>query len=111
MNDRPILIRAASVAPMDRPMIRDGGVFCASGRIIAVGPAADIRRSLPPHTEIDLGNALLLPGLINAHTHLELSGCDWADSNGNSFIDWIMTLPQRTGRREADFQQRVERAV
>lgn len=111
MNERPILIRAAAVAPMDRPMLRDGGVFCASGRIIAVGPYAEIRRSLPPHEEIDLGHALLLPGLINTHTHLELSGCDSADAAGLSFTDWIQTLPARTGRLTDDFEKRLHRAL
>jgi len=112
MNDRPILISAAAVAPMDRPIIRDAGVFCAAGRIIAVGPISEIRRSLPPHEELHLGHALLLPGLINAHVHLELSGCDSSDSpGGNSFGDWIRSLPQRTGRLTPEYPQRVAAAV
>ncbi|MCS7034879.1 MAG: amidohydrolase family protein [Phycisphaerae bacterium] len=111
MNDRPILLRAAAVAPMDRPLIRDGGVFCASGRIISVGPVEEVRRSLPPHQELDLGHCLLLPGLINAHTHLELSDCNAADSVGLPFCEWIQSLPRRTGRQEADFPRRVEQAV
>lgn len=112
MNERPILFSAAAVAPMDRPMIRDGGVFVAAGRVIAVGPLSDIRRSLPPHEELNLGHAVLLPGLINAHVHLELSGCDASDSpGGRSFVDWIMSLPGRTGRLMDDYPERVAQAV
>lgn len=114
MNQKPILIRAAVVAPMDRPIVRDGGVFCASGRIIAVGPVAEVRKSLPPHEEIDLGRAVLLPGLVNAHTHLELSDVEAGDPpapGSNGFAGWIVSLAHKTGRGEADYPDRVRSAI
>jgi cytosine/adenosine deaminase-related metal-dependent hydrolase len=76
--------------PGARP-IRDGAVFVAGGRIIAVGRAGEIRRTLPPHEEIDLGAAVLLPGLINAHCHLELSDRSPGESPATlPFTDWIL---------------------
>lgn len=40
------------------------------GRIVAVGPAAEVRRGLPPGTpEWDLGDLLLTPGFVDGHTH------------------------------------------
>lgn len=59
---------------MDGPPIRGGAVLvAATGRIEAVGPDAAV--PLPAGAEaLDWPDAVLLPGLVNAHTHLELTG-------------------------------------
>jgi imidazolonepropionase-like amidohydrolase len=59
--------RAAWVVPIDQPPIRDGAVRVSGGRIVAVGPDEFKNDVL-----IDMGNVVILPGLVNAHTHLEL---------------------------------------
>jgi cytosine/adenosine deaminase-related metal-dependent hydrolase len=64
-----MILLAKMIAPMDRPPFVDGGVAIRQGRIAQVGP----RRDLPSDPTIDLGDVVLLPGLINAHAHLELS--------------------------------------
>jgi cytosine/adenosine deaminase-related metal-dependent hydrolase len=66
------LYRAAWVVPIAAPPIRRGWVAVDRGRIVSAGPPG----SNPPSgivETIDLGAAALLPGLVNAHTHLELS--------------------------------------
>ncbi|MGH7481474.1 MAG: amidohydrolase family protein [Longimicrobiales bacterium] len=64
--------RAAWVLPVAAPPIRDGAVRVGpDGRISAVGPAVDVAgRDVP---RVELGDAALLPGLINAHAHPELT--------------------------------------
>src|SRR3954466_14899090 len=99
MKDERV-IRARWVAPMDSPLIRNGAVAFADGRILEVGPAAHVLRAHPNAAVIDLDDALLLPGLVNAHTHLELSNCTAGDSPGGSFTEWILSLPRRIGRDE-----------
>lgn len=66
-----MIIKAAWVLPVSRPPLRAGFVQFASGRITALGLAADA----PPDDPqvIDLGAVALLPGLVNCHTHLELT--------------------------------------
>ena len=69
------LYRAEFVAPMepgreDR-VIPDGGVLCEGGRVVEVGPAIELAKRADE--EVDFGRAVLLPGLVNAHAHLELS--------------------------------------
>jgi cytosine/adenosine deaminase-related metal-dependent hydrolase len=113
--ERITILRAAAVATMSStasPIIKDGAVaFDESGTIRAVGPAVAIRRQFSTRTEeIDLGRAILLPGLINAHTHLELSCCQ-AGNRPASFIDWITTIPARTGRDQPDFEKRIAEAA
>lgn len=57
------------VVPVSSAAIADGAVAVRDGRIAWVGPRADA----PPGTLVDLGDAVLLPGLVNTHTHLELT--------------------------------------
>ena len=58
---------------MVSPPVQDGGVLFAGGQILAVGPFPELRRSAAEAEVIDAGNAVVLPGLVNAHVHLELS--------------------------------------
>ncbi len=55
------------------PLLRDGGVAVKDGRILAVGNAADLRRIYAPDRALDLGESLVMPGLINAHTHASMT--------------------------------------
>ena len=64
-----IRYRARWVLPVSRPPIADGVVAVRDGVIVYVGPRGDA----PPGPEEDLGEVLLLPGLVNVHTHLELT--------------------------------------
>ena len=57
------------VIPVSSPPIRDGVVAVEGTRITYVGTAADA----PPGTDEDLGDVVLMPGLVNAHCHLELT--------------------------------------
>ncbi|HEY5219668.1 MAG TPA: amidohydrolase family protein [Gemmatimonadaceae bacterium] len=57
------------VLPITTPPIRHGTVAVARGRIAYVGT----RTGAPAGEDVELGAAVLMPGLINAHTHLELT--------------------------------------
>jgi 5-methylthioadenosine/S-adenosylhomocysteine deaminase len=64
-----ILYRARWVVPISTPPIADGVVGVEGRRIAFVGPAGEA-----PAAEIeDLGDVVLMPGLVNAHCHLELT--------------------------------------
>jgi cytosine/adenosine deaminase-related metal-dependent hydrolase len=64
-----LLLRARYVVPVTDPPIEDGVVGVDGDRIGFVGPASDV----PDGPVRDLGDVILLPGLVNAHTHLELT--------------------------------------
>lgn len=57
------------VVPIATAPLADGAVAVTGGRISYVGPA----HGAPAGERIDLGNAVILPGLVNVHTHLELT--------------------------------------
>jgi len=84
VNPEPLTPRARSVFPASGPALADGGVTVAGARIKAVGAGTAQGRVE------DLGNVAILPGLINAHTHLDLSDVPAPlGRQGVSFIDWI----------------------
>jgi aminodeoxyfutalosine deaminase len=80
-----IRYRALWVVPISGPPIRDGWVAVDGGRVAALGQ----RRAAPATDERDLGDVALMPGLVNAHTHLELSYLRRAVPPSSSFVDWI----------------------
>lgn len=67
MNEETLNLGSRYVFPVEGPPIENGVVSIQGGRIRWVGSAAE--RS----PDLDLGNAAILPGFVNAHTHLELS--------------------------------------
>jgi 5-methylthioadenosine/S-adenosylhomocysteine deaminase len=82
-----IRYHARWVLPISRPPIPDATVVEDRGRVVYVGP----RSAAPPGEDADLGDAILLPGLVNAHTHLELTGMRGL-LEGLDFRAWIATL-------------------
>jgi aminodeoxyfutalosine deaminase len=87
---------------MDQPILCDAAVAIADGAIVAVGPAKQIIRDHRSHAVEDLGDVVLLPGLINAHTHLEFSLAECGASAGESFSDWLLNIRSRTPKKVDD---------
>ena len=77
------------VLPITQPPIENGTVVEHGGAITYVGPRGDA----PPGPDCDLGEAILLPGLINTHTHLELTAMR-GFLEDLCFSDWIDKLRQ-----------------
>jgi len=63
------IYRARWVVPIDRPPIENGAILVDGDRIAAIGSEL----SAATATFHDLGDVILLPGFVNAHTHLELT--------------------------------------
>jgi cytosine/adenosine deaminase-related metal-dependent hydrolase len=81
-----MIARARWVLPIHRPPIDGGWVEIASGRVARVG------RGAPPGPSEDLGDHALLPGLVNAHAHLELSWMAGRILPSASMTEWIRAL-------------------
>ena len=105
---RPTLYTAPVVVTMVGPPIRDGAVLVgADGRIEGVGPAAELSRSEGPVAREAL-SGVLLPGLINLHTHLELTGLR-ATAPADDFPRWIRSLRTEKAERSAEWFARAAR--
>jgi 5-methylthioadenosine/S-adenosylhomocysteine deaminase len=68
---RELLVTNGTVVTMDaaRTVVERGAVAIADGRILEVGPAAEVEARHPGAERIDARGGIVLPGLINAHTH------------------------------------------
>ncbi|MDQ6759330.1 MAG: amidohydrolase [Acidobacteriota bacterium] len=69
------LYTARYVVTMDpqRRLIENGAVAIKADRIVAVGAAADLKKRYPAQRVLDRPDALIMPGLINTHTHAAMS--------------------------------------
>ena len=84
-------IRAGSVHPVTAPPITDGAVLVADdGRITAVAAHAQVPDP-PGARRVEFPDAALVPGLVNAHTHLELTHLAGRNPE-REFSRWIRTI-------------------
>lgn len=91
------ILRARWVFPVDRAPIENGMVEIANGRIINVRSADRFARISDEEAQ-----SALIPGLVNAHTHLEFSDLAAPLSSAGTFADWIALIVQHRRERTAD---------
>lgn len=104
------LLTAAWVAPMDGGgTLRDGGVVHAGGRTVAVGSTKSLKQIHPDAIVDELGEVVLLPGLVNAHTHLELSDLSPRELPSGSFVEWLIQVMRKAPGPQDD--ARIHRAT
>lgn len=87
-----LVLRARAVLPVSKPPIENGAVVISGDRIAV----ADAWEKLPAEltlgnagTVVDLGDAVLLPGLVNAHCHLDYTDMAGFWPSPKKFTDWI----------------------
>lgn len=89
MAEHPALIlRARTLLPIAQPPIDDGAVLVWGNRIRSVCRWADARSS-PRGRVCDLGEVIVLPGLVNAHCHLDYTDMAGLLPPPKTFTDWI----------------------
>src|SRR5438445_2571820 len=86
-----MIVRARTVVTMDGPPIENGAVAVSGNRIVDVGRFDDIKRRNAGNT-LDLGEQVLLPGLINAHCHLDYTCLRGKIPPQKSFTEWIRAI-------------------
>jgi len=82
-SQAPWTLTARWIFPVSSPPIADGLVTIAGERIVSVEPRG--RRT----ADLDLGETAILPGLVNAHTHLDLSGLRGRCPPSGDFTGWL----------------------
>ncbi len=94
-------LRAAHVIPIAGLPITGGSVAVDGGRIVGIGTSDELAREWPHLPERDLGDAILLPGFVDAHCHLE-----WSLTGGlvdvGGFADWLGSLLALSPRMGSD---------
>lgn len=96
-----MIIRTRTLLTMAGPPIENGAVCVRDGRIAAVGRWPEIGSGWSGEV-LDLGEQVLLPGLINAHCHLDYTGLRGAIPRQESFTGWIRSINERKAQLTLD---------
>ena len=100
MRRDTLTVRARYVVPVEGAPIEDGCLTMQGPRIGWLGPA-DQRDA-----DLDLGNVAIVPGFVNAHTHLELAALEGDNGSPRSGpedeLGWLKrVISQRRGASDA----------
>jgi len=87
--------------PGSLPIQNGAIVLDSEQRVLALGPADDLRARFPA-ADWSVEHAILLPGLVNAHTHLELSALRGHTKSGGGFGPWVTSMMAARGRLQPE---------
>ncbi|WP_243357602.1 amidohydrolase family protein [Fundidesulfovibrio terrae] len=92
-NDETYTLRVRRAAIMfpGREIVEDAAVVVHDGLVVQAGAWSDLKASCPADVR-DLGETTLLPGLVNAHGHLELSHLGLPPARMGGYLDWVRWL-------------------
>jgi 5-methylthioadenosine/S-adenosylhomocysteine deaminase len=86
-----ILITGGTVLTMAGPDIENGSVVISGGKIVAVGPSSQIDRKYKAKTTIHARGSAVLPGLVNAHTHVPMT-LFRGIADDRDLMDWLQNF-------------------
>jgi cytosine/adenosine deaminase-related metal-dependent hydrolase len=103
-----MILRARTVVPIDGDPIENGAVAISGAVITDIGRFEEVRRRRTDEV-LDLGEQVLLPGLINAHCHLDYTLLRGKIPRGRSFADWIRAINAEKAKLSAqDYLASIE---
>ncbi len=70
-----LIVRGGQFVTMDktRRVIEDGAAAISGGRIVAIGPRAEVESKYTARETVDATNKVVIPGLVNTHTHIPMT--------------------------------------
>ncbi len=84
-----MIVRARTVLPVAAPPVPNGAIAVSDNKIQAVGSWTEIKSEFTNGELTDLGDVVLLPGLVNAHCHLDYTDMAGLWPPPGKFTDWI----------------------
>src|SRR4028118_1463943 len=102
------ILSADYVLPISSGPIFGGAVVIDKTKIIAVGAKRKLAEKFPEIKIEDFGEAAIMPGLVNAHSHLEITAMrGFLDDVEADFYSWLMRLTKKRGEilTEADVKK------
>jgi cytosine/adenosine deaminase-related metal-dependent hydrolase len=94
------VLTARWVFPATAPPVPGGIVTIRGGRIVSIATAGNRT------ADVDFGNAAIIPGLVNAHTHLDLAGMRNAIAPSPDFVGWLRGVIDHRHKRSAEQARR-----
>ena len=87
LNREELLLAADWILPITSAPVENGGLLLADGSVIDCGPLEAVRARHPGVPVTPLPPGAVMPGLVNAHTHLELASLERIPADGG-FAPW-----------------------
>lgn len=106
MNAPRRLIRAAMIVDGDKAQSRPGALLFEGQRLLAAGSPRELGEPSREAVVVDLPRSVLIPGLVNAHAHLDLTHIGPLPYTGD-FISWV----DQVRRRRAVSEEKVVQSV
>jgi 5-methylthioadenosine/S-adenosylhomocysteine deaminase len=99
-----IIYSAQWIVPVSASPFPEGGIAISEGRIAAVGTREQLQQQFPQAELRDFGSAAIIPGLVNSHSHLELTAMrGFLENEETDFFAWLRKLTlARLERMTAD---------
>lgn len=92
------IFSAQYLLPVSADAIENGAVAVDGAKIVAVGTEKEIAGKFPDAIREDFGEAAIMPGLINCHSHLEITAMrGFLDDVENDFYAWLIKLTKVRG--------------
>ncbi|HEY5297970.1 MAG TPA: amidohydrolase family protein [Verrucomicrobiae bacterium] len=99
-----MILRARIILPVSQPPIQNGAVAISENKIRAVGSWPELKSKFSGEEIFDLGEVILLPGLVNAHCHLDYTDMAGQLPPPKTFTDWIpLILAAKSAWSFSDF--------
>jgi cytosine/adenosine deaminase-related metal-dependent hydrolase len=87
------ILSAAYVVPISSSALENGAVVINHDKIEAVGNFSELRAKFPDASSEDFGEAVIMPGFVNCHSHLELSIMrGFLDDVEHDFFRWLLKI-------------------
>jgi len=116
-NGRGAVYVASRIFLSADAVLSPGAIAVSAGTIVAAGTPHNVERGLPPgFSRREFPGAAILPGLVNAHTHLQIPRLQMpeggASAAASSFVDWILRIiAWKRGAPPEEFRRNFEAAV
>ncbi|HEX3904846.1 MAG TPA: amidohydrolase family protein [Polyangia bacterium] len=105
------IVSARWVVPIDRPPVSEGAIALDDDdQVRMVGARAALRAEFSGAPE-ERADGVLLPGLVNAHCHLELSALADAVPGGGGFIAWAQRFLKKVGETPRELRRAAAEAA
>ncbi len=100
------ILSADYVLPISAEPISDGAIAVDGGKIAAVGTRDEMVLTYPEANHENFGEAAILPGFVNCHSHLEITAMRGAlDDVEDDFRSWLLRVNDlRSGMSDADIE-------
>lgn len=108
-----LILSAETVLPVSSKPLKNASLLISDGKIRDIDKSAALRKRYKGVKETDLGKGILLPGFVNAHTHLELGWMFKRLRSFRGFTGWLGQIikEKRAGIADGEIAEAVEEGI